>query len=355
MFKRPLLCLFFSIPLITPSYAQEANGLGVYVPPPLFGAPNLPPAGHKADDLGLPILSKEVKPNPKLDPKKDERPTSVTSKPRIIKQVRDDLPEAKASKPFFAEPAPKSKPVTVKKPVAKPPEKPVAKPTQKIQKKIPVKPGPEPIDLLKKKDIPPPPPLEKSKNLPANIPAPLPKKVTSEGVVKGPKTMPSNKKQSVDAEVTFKPKEESSSAMLDRVQIIDEAPKESLISQEELSKIKKNIPLPSVIKQADGSQKLALLYLTTQSDVKEAQINALEQLIIPALTKNSSARLIVEAYASSQDDSLNSARRLALSRALAIREYLLSQKIDSSRIDVRSLGAQSNIQPLDRVELIVIP
>ena len=175
-----------------------------------------------------------------------------------------------------------------------------------------------------------------------------------EGVVRGPKTMPSNKKQSVDAVVTYDNKTSKPSIMMERVQKqVVAKEKEALETSENIKKIKSRIPLPDLVEQEDGSQKISMLYLEKQSGIKDAQINILEQVIIPELKSNEDVRLIIQAYANSPDDSLNSDRRLALDRALEVREYILSKEIPSNRMDVRSLGSQTNVQPLDRVELYI--
>ncbi len=42
----------------------------------------------------------------------------------------------------------------------------------------------------------------------------------------------------------------------------------------------------------------------------------------------------------------------SLSRALAVRTYLLAQGVQSQRIDVRALGNTTDEQPVDRVDAI---
>ena len=72
------------------------------------------------------------------------------------------------------------------------------------------------------------------------------------------------------------------------------------------------------------------------------------------LSKDPSLRVQVMAYASGNDDA-SKARRLSLSRALAVRSYLIEQGIGSTRIDVRALGnATEGGGPADRVDLLVL-
>ncbi len=63
-------------------------------------------------------------------------------------------------------------------------------------------------------------------------------------------------------------------------------------------------------------------------------------------------RLQVRGYASGEDGSQSSARRIALSRALAVRSYLMDKGIKPTRVDVKTAGSDSDRHPLDRVDLI---
>ncbi|MHA1597121.1 MAG: OmpA family protein [Alphaproteobacteria bacterium] len=62
-------------------------------------------------------------------------------------------------------------------------------------------------------------------------------------------------------------------------------------------------------------------------------------------------RLQLLAYAGGDNLSSSLARRLSLSRALAVRSYLIERGVRSTRIDVRALGNKSTEQPLNRVDL----
>ena len=66
-------------------------------------------------------------------------------------------------------------------------------------------------------------------------------------------------------------------------------------------------------------------------------------------------RLQLAAYATSTDDNPSRARRLSLSRALAIRSYLVEKGVKSTRMDVRALGNKFEKAPGDRVDLVFLP
>lgn len=240
-------------------------------------------------------------PSDEEQPKKDLKPLSPSTK-----NVAPKMSEQPAS--HFIAPKPKTKPPA-------------------LEKKLEVLPGPEPIDLLKvKKDKP-----------------------ASEGVVKGPKIMPSNKKQKVDTEITFESKEDNSSNLLDRIQ----KEEEQTPAKKEEKAVDLNVPVPDFETLPDGAKKMVLLFKEKQENLAQEQKTIIERAIVQALKENEDLKLLIQAYASLQEGVLNADRRIALSRAMAIRGYLLEQEISAHRINVRALGARSSIQPLDRVELIL--
>jgi outer membrane protein OmpA-like peptidoglycan-associated protein len=63
-------------------------------------------------------------------------------------------------------------------------------------------------------------------------------------------------------------------------------------------------------------------------------------------------RLQVRSYATGEEGSKSSARRISLARALSVRSYLMEKGVTAKRIDVRALGAETDRNPLDRVDLI---
>ena len=60
------------------------------------------------------------------------------------------------------------------------------------------------------------------------------------------------------------------------------------------------------------------------------------------------------AYARSENLSASRARRLSLSRALAVRSFLIAKGIRSTRIDVRALGRKSGTEPANRVDVNIM-
>ena len=71
------------------------------------------------------------------------------------------------------------------------------------------------------------------------------------------------------------------------------------------------------------------------------------------LNADDTKRLQLLAYARSAADDTSKARRLSLSRALAVRSELIALGVRSTRIDVRALGNKTDGGPADRVDLIL--
>lgn len=88
-----------------------------------------------------------------------------------------------------------------------------------------------------------------------------------------------------------------------------------------------------------------------QSEMPSAAQANLESLI-KELSARPNDRVQLLGYAGGEDMSANKARRLSLSRALAVRSYLTKTGgIRSTRIDVRALGNKTTEEPFDRVDV----
>ncbi|MDE0539490.1 MAG: OmpA family protein, partial [Rhodospirillales bacterium] len=73
-----------------------------------------------------------------------------------------------------------------------------------------------------------------------------------------------------------------------------------------------------------------------------------------SLTADPNLRMQLLAYAGEPNLSASQSRRLSLSRALAVRSYLISKGIRSTRIDVRALGNKVPSGTPNRVDLRTI-
>ncbi len=70
------------------------------------------------------------------------------------------------------------------------------------------------------------------------------------------------------------------------------------------------------------------------------------------LLSNADARVQLLAYAKASAEGTSRARRLSLSRALAVRAYLIEKGVRSTRMDVRALGSGFEDGPPDRVDVL---
>jgi outer membrane protein OmpA-like peptidoglycan-associated protein len=101
-----------------------------------------------------------------------------------------------------------------------------------------------------------------------------------------------------------------------------------------------------------GKQSARIAFSGEAATLPEPAKGDLKQ-IAGSLVNDPSLRVQVMAYARGSDDA-SKARRLSLSRALAVRSYLIDQGIGSTRIDVRALGNAAEGGPSDRVDLMVL-
>ncbi len=70
-----------------------------------------------------------------------------------------------------------------------------------------------------------------------------------------------------------------------------------------------------------------------------------------ALLGHDRQRIQLLAYAKGTADAASQARRLSLTRALAVRSYLMAQGVLPTRMDVRALGNKADNDPRDRVDV----
>ena len=75
--------------------------------------------------------------------------------------------------------------------------------------------------------------------------------------------------------------------------------------------------------------------------------------VLDALKGAPDARLEVRAYSPQTSPTDSKARRLSLSRFLAIRDYLVKNGVADSRIDARALGSTGGGADADRIELFI--
>jgi len=89
------------------------------------------------------------------------------------------------------------------------------------------------------------------------------------------------------------------------------------------------------------------------ADLPDQAKTVLNQLA-QRLKDNETPRIQLVAFAAGTAETASQARRLSLSRALAVRTYLIDQGVRGNRMDVRALGNKvEDGGPADRVDIIV--
>lgn len=112
-------------------------------------------------------------------------------------------------------------------------------------------------------------------------------------------------------------------------------------------------PAPQPSSQSAGGDTTRIAFPGGQSQLPGDAAGLLDP-VISRLKQDSGLRLQLMAYANGDQDGANKARRLSLSRALAVRAYLIDNDIASTRMDVRALGNRADNGPADRVDLVVM-
>jgi outer membrane protein OmpA-like peptidoglycan-associated protein len=110
---------------------------------------------------------------------------------------------------------------------------------------------------------------------------------------------------------------------------------------------------PATAKKKSSSQSVLVAFQDKSAKVPAAMKTKLKKLAASIKGKGSQ-RLQLMAYAGGAGISPSKARRLSLSRALAVRSYLISTGVRSTRIDVRALGNKTTVKPVNRVDVTVV-
>lgn len=110
---------------------------------------------------------------------------------------------------------------------------------------------------------------------------------------------------------------------------------------------------PPPPREQDEQAYVSVPFAAGLTEIDAKIISEIEKRILPVLAGNPGWKIQIQAYASPVKDGVSSARKASLARALSVRTFLLGKGIDATRMDVRALGAESDRDPMDRVDLIV--
>ncbi len=112
------------------------------------------------------------------------------------------------------------------------------------------------------------------------------------------------------------------------------------------------VPEPEDDADRNAATRLTLVYEPQEQNLTQDHRERLKLLL--GMAAASEINIEIKAYASPDGENQSSARRISLSRALAVREFLIeSGGIDAGQIFVRAMGDETQDPPLDRVDLSV--
>ena len=109
---------------------------------------------------------------------------------------------------------------------------------------------------------------------------------------------------------------------------------------------------PAIRLPAGGGQVLRIEFREASTRIPPPAQESLRAVAVAA--KESDGRLQLKAFAGASADTASGARRTSLSRALAVRSFLIEQGVRSTRIDVRALGGANDDGPSERVDVLYI-
>ncbi len=110
---------------------------------------------------------------------------------------------------------------------------------------------------------------------------------------------------------------------------------------------------PTPPPSGEGEATFRVLFDAASAKISESSRAPLEELS-NTLKESDDLRVQLLAYASGTAETASQARRLSLSRALAVRSFLIDQGVRSTRMDVRALGNKGEGGPEDRVDAVLV-
>lgn len=111
--------------------------------------------------------------------------------------------------------------------------------------------------------------------------------------------------------------------------------------------------LPPAAAPAGDGRLATVAFVSGAAELPETARSALNR-VASDMKRDESVQVQLLAYASSEDEAGMMARRLSLSRALAVRSYLIEQGVRSARMHVRALGNKVSDGPSDRVDVLLV-
>lgn len=114
-----------------------------------------------------------------------------------------------------------------------------------------------------------------------------------------------------------------------------------------------NKPIATKVSKT-SPQKSIVFKDAKNTDLTEEQKNIIVKNFLPEMKQSPTARIQILSFATSPDKSETNAKRIALTRALAVRDYLKGNGINTSRIDVKAINAPQGLPPANKVDFALI-
>lgn len=288
-----LLALAVLAVLAAPAAAQNVSGVVIdlsVINDGGVGPASVSPMGASAGRGGLKVPPKStVRSRLYVQPKKRVGAAPAMKKPATAKIAakKATSPAPAMSKPVAAKTAPKAPAAAPRKPVMK--AKPAPKPAAMAAKAPPPAPAAAPA-----------PPAPPSAPKAAKAPPPMPKSAQAPPAPRAPTP---TQEAAAPAKVDIKP-----------------------------------------------GKALRVVFEETATKLPAGADAGLGQLAT-ALRETKDYRVQLMAYAGAKGLSTSKARRISLSRALAVRSFLIDNGVRSTQIDVRALGSKTSEKPANRVDI----
>ena len=128
-------------------------------------------------------------------------------------------------------------------------------------------------------------------------------------------------------------------------------PKET-VKNEDVKSISPITDKPKLVPEADPNKPLMVInFLTTETNLPLSVEDELKKVI--NTLKNNTSRVTLIGYASESGDQTTTARRVSLSRVLAVRSFMIDKGVNKMNINVQAEGSHNNGGSPDRVDILL--
>ncbi|MBU6235973.1 MAG: OmpA family protein [Alphaproteobacteria bacterium] len=96
---------------------------------------------------------------------------------------------------------------------------------------------------------------------------------------------------------------------------------------------------------------VVVFFQENSADLEVGQMDVVNHDVVEMLRSRPDLELDIVGYSEPQQGGADATKKMSLSRALMLRQYLVRQRIDANRISVEGKGNNTPIEPRDRVEM----